>query len=160
KVRLADAYCRLGKLTEAEKLFRDSLADREAVMKTAPRQPAYVALLKADIGQGRMYLGDFHLFFRRDRAAAAAEYAACLDSFAALAKQEPDNLDFRQRLAASYYRVGVVAGDPEKAKQAHAECLKLREELAAIDRKDMQSGVELALVLARCGKDAEAEKLA
>src|SRR5262249_23664372 len=40
------------------------------------------------------------------------------------------------------------------------ECLKIRQELARIDPRDTQSGVELALAFARCGMDSDAEKLA
>jgi tetratricopeptide (TPR) repeat protein len=158
KVRLAHAYSNLGRLDEAEKLFRDSLADRERLLKSAPRAASIVSPLKTDIGQGRMYLGDFQLFIRKDRAAAAAEYTACLDIFLPLLKEEPDNLDLRQRVAATHYRIGVVAPEPEKAKEAYAECLKLRRELAKIDPRDTQSGVELALALARSGMDADAER--
>lgn len=106
-----------------------------------------------------MYLGDFLLFFRKDRAAAATEYAACQDLFASLLKAEPDSLDLRQRLSAAYYPIGVTATDPQKAKDAFAECLRLRRELARIDPKDTQSGVELALALARVGDSAEAERV-
>jgi len=43
--------------------------------------------------------------------------------------------------------------------EAHAEALRMRQELAKIDPKDMQSGVEVALSLARAGQDAEAERV-
>jgi tetratricopeptide (TPR) repeat protein len=159
KVRLADAHSRLGRLEMAEKLFRESLVDRETLVQNTPRPAPAAVMLQADVGQGRMYLGDFLLFFRRDRAAAATEYAACQDLFASLLKAEPDSLDLRQRLSAAYYRLGVTAVEPAKAKNAFAECLRLRQELARIDPKDAQSGVELALALARAGDSAEAERV-
>src|SRR5262249_60883969 len=132
------------------------LADREMLVQNTPRGAPNSVLLQADVGQGRMYLGDFLLFFRKNRAAAATEYAACQDLFATLLKAEPDSLDLRQRLSAAYYRIGVTAAEPQKAKDAFAECLRLRQELARIDPKDTQSGVELALVLARVGGSAQA----
>jgi tetratricopeptide (TPR) repeat protein len=160
KVRVADAQSKLGRLDEAEKLIRDALADREQLVKLTPRPAGTVALLKTDVGQSRMYVGDFLLMFRKDRAAAAAEYAVGLELFAALLKEEPDSLDLRQRLAAAHYRLGMTAAGPDRAKEAYAECLKVREELARIDPKDTQSGVELALALARAGKGPDAERMA
>ena len=159
KVRLADAHSRLGRLEMAEKLFRESLADRETLVQNTPRTAPAAVQLETDVGQGRMYLGDFLLFFRKDRAAAATEYVVCQDLFATLLKAEPDSLDLRQRLSAAYYRIGVTATEPQKAKDAFAECLRLRQELAKIDPKDTQSGVELALALARVGDSAEAERV-
>src|SRR5262249_50887032 len=77
-----------------------------------------------------------------------------------LLKAEPDNLDLRQRLAATYYRLGLAAADPGKAKGAFAECLKIRRELARIDPRDTQGGVELAIAVARAGEGEEAEGVA
>jgi hypothetical protein len=54
----------------------------------------------------------------------------------------------------------MTAIDPAKAKDAFAECLQLRRELARIDPKDAQNGVEYALALARAGELAEAERVA
>jgi serine/threonine protein kinase len=159
-VRLADAHARLGRLDEAEKLFRESLADREALAERAPRPADAALLVREDVGQGRMYLGDFLFFFRKDRAAAAAEYAICLDLFTTLLKTDPDHLSLRQRLAATHYRLGFTASNPAKAKEAFAECLKMRHELARIDSRDTLAGVELALALARVGDRAEAERVA
>lgn len=158
KVRLADTAARLERLDEAEKLFREALADREAMAKLVTRPAMTAALIKTDIGQSQMYIGDFLMMFRKDRAAAAIEYTACRDLFAAQLKDDPDNLDLRQRLAASYYRLGVTETDPAKAQAAFTESLKLREELAKPDPKDMTAAVELALSYARLGKETEAER--
>jgi tetratricopeptide (TPR) repeat protein len=160
KVRLADAHSKLGRLEDAEKLFREAIADRELLLKLTPPTGPNGALLKTDVGQSRMYLGDFLLFCRKDRARAGVEYAACLDLFSAQLKAHPDNLDLRQRLGATYYRLGLTATDPKKAKEIFAECLKIRQDLARIDPSDMQSGVEVALALARAGQDFEAERTA
>jgi tRNA A-37 threonylcarbamoyl transferase component Bud32/tetratricopeptide (TPR) repeat protein len=165
QVRLADAKSKLGRLDEAEKHFRDALANRESLLKSVPGSStppmsALVRQLKTDVGQSRMYLGDFLLMFRKDRVAAAAEYAAGLDVFSLLLKAEPDSLDLRERLGATYYRLGLAAIDPDKAREAYVESLKIREELAKIDPKDMQSGVQVALSLARAGKHADAERMA
>jgi tetratricopeptide (TPR) repeat protein len=159
KVRLADAHARLGRLDESEKLFRQALAEREALVQASPWPASTVLLLKTDVGQSRMYLGDFLLMFRKDRAAAAAEFVACRESFSALLKEDPDSLDLRQRLAATWYRLGLSATDPGKAKEAYAECLKIRKELAAIDPQDTLAGVELALALARAGETGDAERI-
>jgi tetratricopeptide (TPR) repeat protein len=83
KVRLADAHARLGRLDESEKLFRQALVEREALVQATPAPASTILLLKTDVGQSRMYLGDFLLMFRKDRAAAATDFAACRDSFSA-----------------------------------------------------------------------------
>jgi tetratricopeptide (TPR) repeat protein len=160
KVRLADARSRLGQLDQAERLYREALRDREALVKATPGPPAVRVLLQTDVGQGRMYLGNFLLMYRKDRAAATVEFLACLDLFSALRKEEPDSLDLRQRLGATHYRLGMAFTDPKRAKEAFADCLKVRKELAAIDPQDTLAGVELALALARAGETVEAEKVA
>jgi hypothetical protein len=62
-------------------------------------------------------------------------------------------------LAATYYRLGLSATDPGKAKEAYDECRKIRKELAAIDPQDTLAAVELALALARTGNLDEAERI-
>jgi tetratricopeptide (TPR) repeat protein len=158
KVRLADARARLDQLDESEQLFRQALAEREAIVQGTPGPASVVVLLKTDVGQSRMYLGDFPLMYRKDRAAAGAEFEACRETFSALLKEEPGSLDLRERLGATHYRLGMSAADPGKAKEAYAECLKIRRELASIDPQDTLAGVEVALALARVGKPDEAEK--
>jgi hypothetical protein len=92
--------------------------------------------------------------------------------FAELAVADPDNLDVRQRLGAAKYRTGctargltgtmaVIGAAPVQGLsiRAFADCLKLRQELAAIDRKDAQTQVEVLLSLARTGQGEEAEHL-
>jgi tetratricopeptide (TPR) repeat protein len=158
KVRLADAHARLGKLDESEQLFRAALADRETLVKANPGPPNIV-LLKTDVGQSRMYLGDFLKSYRKDRAAALVEYLACRDLFSAMLKEEPDNLDLRQRLGATHIRLAGLYTDPEKARAAYTDCLKLYRELAAIDPRDTLAGVQLAGALAQAGETVEAEKV-
>jgi hypothetical protein len=54
----------------------------------------------------------------------------------------------------------MAFSDPKQSKDAFADCLKVRRELAAIDPQDTWAGVELALALAHAGETAEAEKVA
>jgi tetratricopeptide (TPR) repeat protein len=160
KVRLGYARSCLGQLEAAEKHYRDALADRERMVQLTQRPSTTVILLKTDVAQSRMFVGDFLLMFRKNRAAANVEYTACAEVFASLLKEDPDSLDLRQRLAATHYRLGLAATDPKKGKAAYAECLKLRKELAEIDPKDTQAGTEVAGALARAGESAEAERVA
>jgi len=173
QVRLADARFRLKDPDAAQKLFVEALTEREEMLRSAPRAPGAAALIKTDVGQGLMYLGDFILYARKDTVAAAALYERALVHFEDVLKADPDNLDLRQRVAATHYRLGVIAGErpgvglvagaaADVAPRPHhyAECLRLREELAKIDTKDTQGQVELLLAQARMGETANADRTA
>ena len=88
-------------------------------------------------------------------------------------QEEPDSLDLRQRVGASHYRLGITAGGrgplallagtaAESAPRAYhyAECLRLREELAKIDKTDAQGQVEVLLSYARLGRTDDVERTA
>jgi serine/threonine-protein kinase len=179
QVRLGDARLRQNRPDEAEKHYRAALDERLALLKDTPppkpESPLKEAIeqarltIKGDIAQSRLYLGDYFLTVRGDVTTATVEYRLAFDLFAELLKNEPDRLDYRQRVAATHYRLGYAAG---KSPTVHAlvgaghavkhygECLRLREELAKIDPKDAPAKVELMLALARLGRAAEAEKRA
>src|SRR5262249_9713735 len=121
---------------------------------------ALVAALKADVGQSRMYLGDFFREGRKDRVAAEAEYGRALELFAAQLKDNPGGLDLQQRVAATYFRLGLTAATREKARGAQQESLKIREELAKIDPQDQRCSVELAESLGQLGEARRVANLA
>jgi len=162
----------LKRLDEAERRYRKALSDREEMARIMAR-PQTAGLLQTDIGQSRMYLGDFHLMIRNDAATADIEYQRSLAIFAAVLKNDVDNLDLRQRVAASHYRLGITAGQrpgvallvgatAEAAPRGYhfTECLRLREELAKIDTRDTQGQVELLLAQARLGRRDDVERTA
>jgi tetratricopeptide (TPR) repeat protein len=117
-------------------------------------------LIRTDVGQSRMYLGDYQLMIKRDKNAARKEYEVCLAIFLEQCKDDPDNLDLRQRLGATYYRLGIVAEKPETAKEMHEKSLHYREALAKIDPLDMPAQVEYLLSLARLGRLDDTDRLA
>src|SRR5262249_48793248 len=73
QVRLGDARSRLNELDAAEKHFQTALRAREDMVGLNPRPKQVAELVKTDVGQSRMYLGDFQLMVRKDRAAARKE---------------------------------------------------------------------------------------
>ena len=150
-VRIGDAQWHLGKMDEAEAQFRKALAAREELQKLATRPESTVKLLKVDVGQSLMYLGDFFQEGRKDRTAAAAEYTRTLGVFDPLLKADPRNLDLMERVAATHFRLGITAPTPEKAREAYLESLKIREELAKIDSQDLHATIQLAEVLGKLG---------
>lgn len=173
KVRLADAISRLKRPEQAQQHYLTALKDREEILNTMPPRGTNRVVIQTDVGQSRMYLGDFFLFVQRDPITADLHYRLALDIFDPMLKDDPDNIDLRQRTAATHYRLGVTAGRrPDVAmlmgaaadlapKAAHFESsLKLREALAAIDATDTQSQVELLLSQARLGKIADARSTA
>jgi eukaryotic-like serine/threonine-protein kinase len=173
QVRLGDAMSKLNRLGESHQHYLNALNDRKELLRSSPRPATVAGLLRTDVGQSHMYLGDFLLMIHNEPTAAAVVYEMALRDFAEVLKDDPDNLDLRQRVAASHYRLGIAADErppvalvagaaADFAPRAYhfAECLRLREELAKIDPKDTQSAVELLLALARVGRTADVEKLA
>ena len=160
QVRIGDCKWRLNRLDEAETHFRNALAEREKELKDSSGSSTPLALLKTDLGQSRMYLGDFFMEGRKQREEASREYDQALKIFTELLKTEPGSLDLQQRISSTWYRLGLAATTPEKAAEAYRECLPLKEKLAKIDRRDMQASGEYALVLGKLGRAAEVELLA
>jgi uncharacterized protein (TIGR03000 family) len=155
QARLGDAQSRLGQLDEAEAHFRKALATAEDAQKSGPATATY---FQDSIAFARTYLGDFYLRWHDDRARATAEYALALEVAAPRLKAAPNNLFFKGQVATLQYRIGTAAADPEVAKAAYADCLRLREELARIDSTDMHSQMNLALAQARAGRAADADE--
>ena len=165
EVRLGDAIFRQKRQDEAQQHYVKALTDRRERVDRMPIRLNSRQFLECDVGQSRMYLGDFFLFARRDPVTADLHYRLALEIFDSLLKNDPDNLDFRQRSAATHYRLGMTAGRrPDVAmlmgaaadaapKTAHFESsLKLREALASIDTTDAERQVELLLSQARLGR--------
>ena len=168
QVRLGDAKLRLGKFDDALKHYQAALAAREALLKEASNSPA----LKGEVGHARLYLGDYFLA-TGDPSRAAREYAQVLREFEVMAKADPENLAYQQRLAAVQYRLGVVsakqsasaavmgwAAETAASADHFEKSLDIRTQLARIDSSDAQSKLELMLSLGRMGRAEDAEKLA
>jgi serine/threonine protein kinase/tetratricopeptide (TPR) repeat protein len=172
QVRLGDARSRLYDIDGAKTHYQTALADREKLQRSTPRPKNVASVIKTDVGQSRMYLGDFYLMVKKDPVSAFGEYAISLNLFQEQLKEEPDHLDLRQRVGAAHYRMGVVLNQLKAvplvcgaapvaamANRSYSESLRLRRELAAIDRTDAQGQIELILSLARLGEGDEAERL-
>jgi serine/threonine protein kinase/tetratricopeptide (TPR) repeat protein len=171
RVRIADARSKLGQLDEAQGDYVTALKDREELLWANNGPPSQRALLTVDVSQSRLYLGDFLLMMRKDRAAASVQHVMSMDLCAKVLADDPDNLDVRQRLAASHYRLGLTGGPrPGVGPLAGAvaevapviihftESLRLREGLARIDPTDTQGQVEVLLAYARLGRAADADE--
>jgi serine/threonine-protein kinase len=171
RVRIADARSKLGHLDEAQADYVTALKDREAAAWAGNGPPSARALLTTDVSQSRLYLGDFLLMMRKDPAAASVQYGLSLELCTKVLADDPDNLDVRQRLAASHYRLGLTGGprpgiSPFAGAAAevapvvihHTESLRLREGLAKIDPTDTQGQVEVLLAYARLGRAADADE--
>ncbi len=162
QVRLGDSQSRLRNNDQALEHYRQALADREALFDAAPKfdKNRNANLLKTDVGQSRMYLGDFYLMIRKDYPAADEQYRLALQLFSEALGEEPDSLDLQQRVAASHYRLGITSGHcsalsllaGSTAGAMHFPlCLEMRERLAKIDPRDTQGQVEVLLAYAAHG---------
>jgi tetratricopeptide (TPR) repeat protein len=170
EVRLGDAKFRQKRQDEAQLHYFNALTERQERLGRAPVRGPGKSYLETDVGQSRMYLGDFFLFARRDPVTADLHYRIALEIFDNLLKDDPDNLDYRQRAAATHYRLGMTAGRRSDVamlmgaaadlapRAAHFESsLKMRDSLASIDSADAERQVELLLSQARLGRIDDAK---
>jgi serine/threonine-protein kinase len=169
QLRLGDARLHQKRPDDAENHYRAAVKERESILADTPEKEGQGPTLRADLAHARMYLGDFLLMARDDRAAAVAEYDAALKLLTGVLKLVPDHLGLQQHVAAVHYRLGFAATRRsgfaklfavEEAGRHFGECLKLREALTKIDPADVHAKAELMLALGRVGRVAEADKLA
>jgi serine/threonine protein kinase len=169
QVRLGDAESKLHHNGQALKYYRKALEDREAQLQLTPERHPASNLLQSDVGQSRMYLGDFYLMIQRDFNAADEQYRLALELFTEALLREPDSLDLQQRVAATHYRLGITA--PQNCGLAPLTggasavvhfpiCLNMRENLAKIDPRDTQGQVEVLLAYARLDRVENVERTA
>lgn len=159
--RIGQSQFKLGNFDEAQKHIAAALAARQDHLKRSPRSPT----LLRDEAVARTTLGDFYLTGRKDAAQANKEYLTALATFQRLQQAELESLEAQRDVAWLEYRLGVTAqrlarADTPEARRHFETALKLRESLARIDVRDMQSRIEWMLCLARAGRGEEAEKLA
>ena len=109
QVRLGDARSRFGEIELAHKHYLAALEDRMQLDRQGLRPSSTTTLIKTDVGQSYMYLGDYFLMARHDPASAWIEYGRAQRLFEKLLKEDPDNLDLRQRVASGWYRIGMTA---------------------------------------------------
>jgi tetratricopeptide (TPR) repeat protein len=173
QVRLGDARARLNQLEQASQHFEQALKNRSETYELAPPRNPNRGLLLTDIGQSRMYLGDFHFWVKNDLNRSTREYLECLKIFTQQLRDEPDNIDLQQRLGATHYRLGMtvpkhpdfglLGGGPGliglRQKQFE-ESLRFRDTLAKVDSKDLTARVEWLLSLARLGHLDDTERVA
>ena len=167
--RIGECLYRLAQSAAAEKAYLAVLREREALVKAYP-QAGY---LKRDVAFSHLSLGDFYLFDAKDAGRALTHYRPLYEESRARVKADPDDLAARRQLSTLQYRVAVSVGRiadtlPPFSAAVHramsgaefAECLKLRAELAAIDKKDTRGQIDLLVVLGRLGRSAEVEQVA
>jgi tetratricopeptide (TPR) repeat protein/tRNA A-37 threonylcarbamoyl transferase component Bud32 len=144
-----------------EAILRDDEKEVERLMQLGtPRPPSF--RLMDDVGSFHRYYGDMLLLLGEplpevlahvDRAIALGRRVLALDKA----------VDFRQHLAEALYSRGMVAvraGDPAMATKCFAECLEIREQIAAQDAGNYSKKKDLLEVLARAGKHERAAALA
>jgi serine/threonine-protein kinase len=169
---LGEIYFRLRKLKESRTYYQKCEQIREAILRNdeddverqkqlgKPRPPDF--RLMAD-------LADFHQMYGAmlfSLGAPLSEVLPHLDRSIELSRRvlELDKaVESRQNLANAVYSRGMVAGragDSAMAARCFAECLEIREELAAQDISSFRKKVDLLEVLARVGAHERAVGLA
>jgi tetratricopeptide (TPR) repeat protein len=169
---IGEIYFRLRNLKQSSVFYQKCEDIRETILRAdekeverlkqlgTPRPPNY--RLMDQVAEFHRYYGDM-LFFL---GAPLAEVLPHIDRAIALGRRvlEIDKaVEYRQHLATALYSRGMVAsraGDPATAAKCFAECLKIREALAAKDAGNYGMKKDLLVALARAGTHEKAAELA
>ena len=165
---LGETYTQLGNVAEAERMLNRAVQKRGLLMKDAQDDAAM-----REYCRSQLKLGDFYLIHQGDVTKALKHYLPAWTGYDRLLKADPASRTARQDMANIEYRIAALLAAAEKAgveleevpgageAGAHFErSCELREQLAKIDPDDMQAKIEWAIVLARCGRAAEARQQA
>ncbi len=169
---IGENYFRLRNLKQSRVFYQKCEEIRETILRAdeneverlkqlgTPRPPSF--RLMDQVAEFHRYYGDMlfllgeplpEVLAHIDRAIALGRRVLALDKA----------VDFRQHLATALYSRGMVAaraGNPTTAARCFAECLEIREQLAAQDAGDYGKKKDLLEVLARAGKHERAAELA
>jgi tetratricopeptide (TPR) repeat protein len=155
--RLGDVSFKLGKGAEALKYARLALDIRRPLAE-GEKAPNIVA--RDDLAMSYIQMGDAHLLFLNDPAAARQAYEEALKLRKQLGEANPNSARVLGSQANAYYRVATAClrmGQAEEAGKLYQECLVIRKRLAE-SRLGAEPAVQInfSLVLARCGQHGEA----
>jgi hypothetical protein len=136
----------------AEEAIRNAIRIREDLVKADGDSVPY----QMGLADSHKILGDMLLHLRGKALLAVVreEYTIAHEMETKLYQRNRSNEELKRGLASSYYRLGTIDQLSEKKEESQKqfrECLRLREELAKADQKNLYKQVELALVQARCG---------
>jgi len=151
---MAAAYMRVGQIFQqmgqSEKAFAQYQKCHEIIKALAARDPDG-PVAQANLAATYTVLGEMSLELRRDMKASLDYYQQALALREAIAKKPPDPkldpLKLRQDVAESHTRVGVTylrLGEPGRAASYFQDALKIREELAANDEKNLPLQLDVA----------------
>ncbi len=158
--QLADKNVRAGNVVEAQRLYDRTFALRSKI--AAERPDSWPA--KNDLALVYNNLGTMLFPISGDAPADARKlHAKALEVFQAREKADPEDADNRKTLAETLYYDGTCAlrlGDKKGAEAAFGECRKIREELAKAEPTAKMLQALWMLAEGRCGKHAEAARLA
>jgi tetratricopeptide (TPR) repeat protein len=142
--RIGDALAVRENLTEAGRLYRESLAIRERLVQMEPDCADFQRDLSVSYGR----MGDLYRALGQGEPAREA-YLKSLTIIERLAQAEPDRADYQRDLSVAYERMGDLyraLGQGEPAREAYLKSLAIRERLAQAepDRADYQRGLSVS----------------
>jgi eukaryotic-like serine/threonine-protein kinase len=156
--KLAELCLRMTQKDEGRQYYDRSAALRDGVLAEQPD------FWPAIYDRARSYNNAAVLYFPKgdDPASARALHQKALELIDKRAQADPENFETKKVLAETLYYVATTAlysGDNKASADGYERCLKLRLELAS-EPKAKMSQIDVMLALARCGKHAEAAKIA
>jgi tRNA A-37 threonylcarbamoyl transferase component Bud32/tetratricopeptide (TPR) repeat protein len=154
---IGEIYFRLRNLKESLAYYARCATIREAALAENPKD----FRLRGDLGQFYEYYGTVHLCLG-DTQEALPLYDRSLQLLREVTAIDK-SVEYRRNLAAALYSRGMAAQrmrDSAGAAKCFAECLQIRDELAARDSRSDRARMDLLLVLPHCGKHDHAARLA
>jgi eukaryotic-like serine/threonine-protein kinase len=156
--KLAELHFRMKQPKEGREYYDLAALKREEFVAERPDYwPAVYDLARTYNNAGFVHYPQGH-----EPAVAREYHQKALELIEARAKVDPANLDTKTVLATTLYYDATCAlksGDSAGAAAGYRRCLEIREALAT-EPKAKMSQVDLMVALARCGKHAEAAKIA
>jgi eukaryotic-like serine/threonine-protein kinase len=153
-LRLGEVCVHLGDTGACRGWYDRALRASRAAMERAPKSEQAQQALAACLGA----LGDLELQ-GGEASRARAHFLEAHDLLDKLAAGNPDSVPARRNLALSHYRLGTAClrlGEGPAAEGHYRQCLKLRQEVARQDPRHAYNQIDLMVILARCGRPAEA----
>jgi tetratricopeptide (TPR) repeat protein len=151
---------RLGNTAEAQRCYRDGLAEREKLLRECPEN--LKLRFNYEVARTHGNFGDVCLY-SNDMAGALEHYEHYRQLMQEIVEADPGVVGFQRDLGLAHYRLGsyfLRCKDPTAAAASFEKCRVIRDAMALKDPLNDRRRMELMLVLAHCGEHEKAAAIA